>query len=64
MDPDSNQTVTVVVVTTVVVSSHGGTPSQEGMNFLRRAQVMYHHRPQAVKEQCEERCENNYTMTM
>lgn len=25
---------------------------------------MYHHRPEAVKEVCEERCENNYTMTM
>ena len=37
---------------------------EEGMNFLRRAQVMYHHRPDAVKEVCEERCENNYTMTM
>ena len=34
------------------------------MNFLRRAQVMYHQRPQAVKDVCEERCENNYTMTM
>ncbi|CAK8998388.1 unnamed protein product [Durusdinium trenchii] len=37
---------------------------QEGMNFLRRAQVMYHQRPDAVRESCEERCENNYTMTM
>lgn len=37
---------------------------KEGMNFLRRAQVMYHQRPQAVKDVCEERCENNYTMTM
>lgn len=38
--------------------------TEEGMNFLRRAQVMYHQRPQAVKDVCEERCENNYTMTM
>ncbi|CAK9049214.1 KIF-binding protein (Protein KBP) [Durusdinium trenchii] len=37
---------------------------KEGMNFLRRAQVMYHQRPDAVRESCEERCENNYTMTM
>lgn len=25
---------------------------------------MYHQRPDAVRESCEERCENNYTMTM
>ena len=37
---------------------------QEGMNFLRRAQVMYTWRPQAVRDACEARCENNYTMTM
>ncbi|CAJ1422020.1 unnamed protein product, partial [Effrenium voratum] len=37
---------------------------KEGMNFLRRAQVMYQKRPQAVRDQCEDRCENNYTMTM
>ncbi|CAE6920212.1 unnamed protein product [Symbiodinium natans] len=37
---------------------------KEGMNFLRRAQVMYSRRPQAVRDACEERCENNYTMTM
>ena len=38
--------------------------AEEGMNFLRRAQVMYQKRPQAVRDQCEDRCENNYTMTM
>ncbi|CAE7228269.1 KIFBP [Symbiodinium sp. CCMP2592] len=38
--------------------------AQEGMNFLRRAQVMYMRRPQHVRDVCEERCENNYTMTM
>jgi len=37
---------------------------KEGMNFLRRAQVMYVRRPQHVRDVCEERCENNYTMTM
>ncbi|CAE7911230.1 unnamed protein product [Symbiodinium necroappetens] len=37
---------------------------KEGMNFLRRAQVMYMRRPQHVRDACEERCENNYTMTM
>eukprot|EP00931_Biecheleriopsis_adriatica_P104369 TRINITY_DN79050_c0_g1_i1.p1 TRINITY_DN79050_c0_g1~~TRINITY_DN79050_c0_g1_i1.p1 ORF type:complete len:702 (+),score=166.97 TRINITY_DN79050_c0_g1_i1:48-2153(+) len=37
---------------------------REGMNFLRRAQVMYVNRPQTVREVCEARCENNYTMTM
>ena len=38
--------------------------AEEGMNFLRRAQVMYVRRPQHVRDVCEERCENNYTMTM
>ena len=37
---------------------------KEGLNFLRRAQVMYNRRPKAVEEQCPERCENHYTMTM
>eukprot|EP00930_Biecheleria_cincta_P004222 TRINITY_DN105120_c0_g1_i1.p1 TRINITY_DN105120_c0_g1~~TRINITY_DN105120_c0_g1_i1.p1 ORF type:complete len:712 (+),score=147.81 TRINITY_DN105120_c0_g1_i1:31-2136(+) len=36
----------------------------ESMNFLRRAQIMYVNRPQAVRESCEQRCENNYTLTM
>ena len=38
--------------------------TEEGMNFLRRAQVMYMRRPQSVRDAFEERCENNYTMTM
>jgi len=36
----------------------------EGMNFLRRAQIMYLNRPQAVKDTCEDQAENNYTLTM
>lgn len=37
---------------------------REGMNFLRRAQIMFLNRPQAVRDQQEQRAEDNYTLTM
>jgi hypothetical protein len=36
----------------------------EGMNFLRRAQIMFLNRPQAVRDTCDAQAENNYTLTM
>lgn len=36
----------------------------EGMNFLRRAQIMYLHRPQEVIDTCDASANNNYTLTM
>lgn len=36
----------------------------EGMNFLRRAQIMFLNRPAAVRETHDEQADNNYTLTM
>lgn len=36
----------------------------EGMNFLRRAQIMFTKRPQAVKDSIEQRADDNFTLTM
>jgi len=36
----------------------------EGMNFLRRAQLMYLNRPEEVRTTCDQQAEEKYTLTM
>eukprot|EP00927_Polykrikos_kofoidii_P023284 TRINITY_DN21501_c0_g1_i1.p1 TRINITY_DN21501_c0_g1~~TRINITY_DN21501_c0_g1_i1.p1 ORF type:complete len:774 (-),score=146.88 TRINITY_DN21501_c0_g1_i1:43-2319(-) len=36
----------------------------QGMNYLRRSQIMFMKRPAAVTLECEEKAKNNYTLTM
>jgi len=37
---------------------------KEGMNYLRRAQIMYEQRPKAVRDEVEQRAADNFTLTM
>lgn len=36
----------------------------EGMNFLRRAQIMFVNRPQEVRDTCDQQSDNKYTLTI
>lgn len=36
----------------------------QGMNYLRRAQIMFEKRPDSVRQACEQKAADNYTLTM